>query len=72
MQPKHDIDERKAHVYFRGAEERHAKGSGLEVALDEMAERRRKTDALRAARQAAELEEATATHSIGGAGTSSS
>lgn len=72
MQSKQDIDERRDHAYFRGAEKRHAKGSGLEVALDEMEVRRRKTDALRAARQAAEVEDATATHSIGGAGSSSS
>lgn len=71
-QSKEQIYERVAHPYFRETEPRYERGSGLELALGEMEARRRKTEALREVRQAAERSDETATHSIGGAGRSSS
>lgn len=48
-----EIYERISHPYFRETEPRYEKGSGLQLALDEMETRRQKSEALRAARQAA-------------------
>lgn len=67
-----EIIERIGHSYFRETEPRYEKGSGLQLALDEMEARRRKSETLRAAREEAQRSDETATHSIAGGGTSSS
>lgn len=51
-QSKEEIEERISHPYFRETEQRFEKGSGLDIALNEMEARRRKSEALRAARLA--------------------
>jgi hypothetical protein len=63
-QTKEAIAERRGHSYFLGSEDRYEKGTGLELALNEMAARRRKTEALRAARQAADRQDEGQRHSM--------
>jgi hypothetical protein len=55
MRARRDVSAMLGHPYFRGSEDRHEPGTGLELALDEMEASRRKTESLRAARQAAEF-----------------
>jgi hypothetical protein len=71
-QTKEQIYERVSHPYFRERLPRYEKGSGSELALDEMEASRRKSEALRAKRQEGKRSSRTPTHFIGGAGMSSS
>jgi hypothetical protein len=50
MHSRKDIFAMIGHAYFRNSEARHEPGTGLELALEEMAARRWKTEALRRAR----------------------
>lgn len=52
MKSTRDISANITHPYFRETEQRYEKGSGLDLALDEMAARKAKSEALRAARLA--------------------
>lgn len=53
MHKPRDVSHMVGHPYFRGLEERHEKGTGLELALEEMAARRLKSAELRAEREKA-------------------
>jgi hypothetical protein len=57
MLRKKDVSGMIGHPYFRGSEERHEPGTGLELALEELAARKRKTEALRRARLPVRLDQ---------------
>jgi hypothetical protein len=50
MRQSKDVSEMVGHPYFRDSEERHEPGSGLRLALEEMAARKRRSAELRAQR----------------------
>lgn len=54
MLKRKDVSAMIGHPYFRASEGRHEAGTGLELALEEIAARKRKTEALRAARLGAD------------------
>jgi hypothetical protein len=53
MRIRKDVSDMIGHSYFRGSEERHEPGSGLRLALEEMAARKRRSAELRAERHGA-------------------
>ena len=53
MHIRKDVSDKIGHPYFRGSEERHEPGSGLRLALEEMAARKRRSAELRVARHSA-------------------
>ena len=50
MRKAKDVKHMIGHPYFVGSEARHQEGTGLELALEEIEARKRKTETLRAAR----------------------